>query len=600
MRRLGAACIRFPLLWVLLQPEIDAVDTGILANLNKLLNLAHGNDIAVQVEFFTGAICGATFLPKWADGNIFTDSAIIEGEKKLVTEVTRSVKNHPALMGYDFGNEVNILARRMKLKPTSEQIHKWMEIIYQTAHAADPEHAIASGLGGHGNSDPFSIWDAARATDYMTLHSYAFFDGTIKSDPWVGQRTLYDMNFAIAYSAMTGKPVLVQENGFSEGWIGSKEEIARCLRLSLMSAWAQGAAGYFWWGSHDNDLDYRIPVESVTLKYSEPSIAKGIMNQLEYSEGLLDTGNRPKVYGLEFARCSSLISKLGVEWTNDFPILYLLYPGRSVEAWLDRAQLTAFTLAKQTHMEVRMWPAWKPIPSDAAALVIANFGLPDEAKSAVREYLESGGVVYQSWANDFAESLSAGGTETSASPTFIASTPANGTPRRNHLPFADGDHIRVNAKLDILNIAVADNPDLYVLLSLPSADPQTKGRRPVFFQAKVGKGTYYYLAANLEQALSNVYDPWDEDDSNQIYSVLRPEVPICIDSKYVELFVKSRGTERLVALLNRSDRYQDVMLDSRQNIRIRDYTTRAQLGTGTEVPLRLTPGEVVIAEIESQ
>ncbi len=258
LHKLGITSIRFPPLWVLLQPEIDTVNQAELTHLNQFLTIAHRNGIGVQVEFLTGGICGAVFLPKWADGDIFNDPKIIEGERRLVYEIAHSVKDNPGLLGYDFGNEVDYLRRMMHLNPTQEQIRQWMATIYQAAHNADPRHPVTTGLGTiHGNGEPFNIWDSAEASDYMTLHSYAFFDGTIKHDPWIGQRTLYDMNYGIAYAAMTGKPVLVQENGFSEGWIGSKDEIAKCLRLSLMSAWAQGATGYFWWGSHDNDTNYR-------------------------------------------------------------------------------------------------------------------------------------------------------------------------------------------------------------------------------------------------------------------------------------------------------------------------------------------------------
>jgi hypothetical protein len=118
----------------------------------------------------------------------------------------------------------------------------------------------------------------------------------------------------------------------------------------------------------------------------------------------------------------------------------------------------------------------------------------------------------------------------------------------------------------------------------------------VFFKADVGKGTYYYLAANLEEALSREYNPWDTDDSNLIYSVLRPESPIDIDSKFVELAVKTRGRERLILLLNHSNRFQDVVLRSAKELDLRDYMTHAALGAGREVPLRLMPGEVLMAE----
>ena len=135
-----------------------------------------------------------------------------------------------------------------------------------------------------------------------------------------------------------------------------------------------------------------------------------------------------------------------------------------------------------------------------------------------------------------------------------------------------------------------------MLLWLAPADPSAPLTRPVFFKTGVGKGSYYYLAANLEQALANTYNPWDQDDSNMIYSVLRPEIPVSIDSKFVELYVKSRGAERIFLLLNRSDRFQDVVFRSAQKIRLQDFTTHAPLGEGREIPLRLMPGEVLIAQ----
>ncbi len=324
------------------------------------------------------------------------------------------------------------------------------------------------------------------------------------------------------------------------------------------------------------------------------------MKELEYSEGLLDTENQPKSYGLEYQRWNTVISKLGSGWKNDLPVLYLLYPDHQVKDFPDKPQLTAFTLAKQVHMEVRMWPEWKPIPSDAAAVVVANFGLSSKGKTVISQYLENGGVVYQSWVNDFLGDLSQTNAGTTvSSPTFIVSIPEQGIPRRNHLPISEGDRIRVNAKLKLVDVTAALTPDTRVLLTVP-AGPQEGSSRPVFFETAVGKGTYYYLAANLEEALADTYNPWDDDDSNRIYSVLRREGSMYIDSKSVELFAKSRGSERLLVLLNRSNRFQDVMLRSPQNIQIRDYTTHVQLGAGKEISLRLTPGDVLIAEISGR
>jgi hypothetical protein len=386
---------------------------------------------------------------------------------------------------------------------------------------------------------------------------------------------------------MTGKPVLVQEIGCSEAWV-PKEDIAKFLRLTLMSAWAQGAAGYLWWGSHNIDTNYRVPTSDIAFKYSKRSFGEGIFDSLEYSMGLLDTHNQPKPYALEYQRWTAIIDKLGLGWETDQPVCYLIHPEHSGRWSINMSQMTAFALAKQIHMHVRMWPEGKPVPSDAAAVVIANFKLSGKGKAAIAPYLEKGGVVYQSYESDFPEALTVKDSDaTLSSFSFIASQAAG--------QFSVGEHVRVGTQLKLRDVSPALNQETQVLLELPKrgVDDET---RPVFVKTSVGKGTYYYLAVNLEDALSKTYDPWEEDDSNLIYSVLRPESPVDIDSKYVELVVKTRGTERLFLLLNHSNRFQEVVLRSARNIQIQDYTTQGLLGAGKEIPLRLMPGQVLVTE----
>lgn len=585
LRKLGITCIRFPPLWPLLQPNIEEVSKEKLARLNQLVTIAHRNGIDVQVGPITGWMSGATFLPKWADGDIFTDARIIAGEQKLASDVARSLKDNPGLQGYDFGNEISAMASMMNLHPTPDQTGRWMDTIYQGFHLADPHHPVINGLGGFGGS--FDIWTVAAHSDYLPVHFYPYFNRTMNMDPWIGQRTTYSLNSSIAHAAMTGKPVLVQEIGCSEAWV-PKEDIAKFLRLTLMSAWAQGAAGYFWWGSHNIDPNYRVPTSEIAPKYSKPSFSEGIFDSLEYSMGLLDTHNQPKPYALEYQRWIAIIDKLGLGWKTDQPVCYLIHPEHSGRWSITMNQMTAFTLAKQIHMEVRMWPEGKPIPADAAAVVIANFKLSAEGKAAIIPYLEKGGGVYQSYESDFPEALTVKDSDaTLSSPSFIANQAAG--------RFSVGEHVRIGAPLKLRDVSSAPDHEMQVLLALPKhgADDQP---RPVFVKTSVGKGTYYYLAVNLEDALSQTYDPWEEDDSNLIYSVLRPESPVYIDSKYVELVVRTRGAERLFLLLNHSDHFQDVVLRSRRNIQVQDYATQALLGAGNEIPLHLMPGQVWVSE----
>jgi len=585
LRKLGVTSLRFPPLWPLLQPTIDQVSKEKLARINQLVSIAHRNGVAVQVGPITGWMSGATFLPKWAEGNLFTDPQIIRGTVKLTGDVARGLKDNPGLQGYDFGNEINAMASMMNLVSTPEQTSHWMETIYQAFREADPHHPVTNGVGGFGGR--FDIWNIAETSDYMSVHSYAYFNRTLNLDPWIGQRTTYGTDYTTAYAAMTGKPALVQEIGCSEDWV-PRSEIAKFLRLTLMSAWAQGAAGYFWWGSHDIDTSYRVPTQYINLKYSKRSFAEGLFDNLEYSMGLLDINNRPKPYALEYQRWIGVIDKLGLGWKDDLPVCYVLHPERARSGSTTMSQMTAFTLAKQSHMQVRMWPEWKPVPPDAAAVVIANFALSAKGKETVGHFLEQGGVVYQSYANDFPQALAVKDSDATLPPSGLTASQAAGL-------FADAEHVRAGAPLKLKEVSPAANQKIQVLLGIP-AQGSDRRARDVFFKTSIGKGTYYYLAANLEESLSKTYDPWEEDDSNLVYSVLRPDSPIDIDSKYVELIVKSRGRERLFLLLNHSNRFRDVVFRSNDDIQLRDYTTHAQLGSGKEVPLRLMPGEVLIAE----
>ena len=579
LRKLGITSLRFPPLWPLLQPQIDKVSAEKLARVNELISIAHRNGVAVQIDPITGWMSGASFIPKWAEGNIFTEPQIVRGTATLAGEVARALRDNPGLQGYDFGNEVNDLGSMMRLKTTPEQTAQWMETIYRAFRDADPHHPITNGVGGFGGS--FDIWNIAAASDYMSVHSYAYFNRTLNLDPWIGQRTTYGADYTTAYAAMTGKPVLIQEIGCSESWL-PKMEIAKFLRLTLMSAWAQGAAGYFWWGSHNIDTSYRPPAEYINLKYSKKSFADGRFDDLEYSMGLLDNQNRPKPYALEYQRWAAVIDKLGVGWKDELPVCYLLHPEGAATSARTMTQMTAFVLAKQNHMQVRIWPEWKPIPGDAAAVVIAGFSLSPAGRNGVGEYLHRGGVVYQSNAGDFIEARDSA--ETLSAPVLVA---AQAEGRISH-----SERVRLGVALKLKEVA----PDAGSRLLLGAPEPGA-ARTPlrVFLKSVVGKGTYYYLAADLEEALSRTYDPWDADDSNLIYSVLRPETPFDIDSKYVEFAVKTRGSERLFLLLNHSNRSHDVVFRSASEIQLRDYLTHVPLGCGKEIPLRLMPGEVLIA-----
>lgn len=591
LHNLGITSTRFPPLWPLLEPTANAVDPVTLSHLNHLVTIAARNGISVQVDIITGWMSGASFLPRWVNGNIFTDPRLVHNEELMAAAIARTLKNNPGLQGYDFGNEVNVLVGSMHLHLTQQQASDWMHSIYDAIHREDPHHPITNGVGSFGGI--FNIGAIAANADFMSVHYYPYFTSTLLQDPWIGQRTTYGLEYLVAYAAMTGKPVLVQETGVSQYWMPALE-IPKYLRLTLMSTWAEGAVGYFWWGSNDIRRAHHALAQYVDLNDSTSTFAQGDFPPLEYSFGLLNTLDQPKPDGSEYARWNAVIRQLGLGWKNDLPVAYLLYPVQPRSSTARTDTMTAFTLAKQAHLEVRMWPEDKPIPADAASVIIAGFSLSDEGKAVVTRYLLRGGVVYQSEDCDFPQILKVGGTARRADkPVFVAAQAAG--------MFSIGQHIRVNAPLQMLDASPVSRQKVTMLLGVPTSSAPADSHhfqapsRGVLFRAAFDGGTYYYLAANLEQALAGAYDPWQKDESNLIYSVLDPAAPISIDSKCVELDAKSRGSQRLILLLNHSNRFQDVVVRSTSPLHLENYVTHASLGSGTEIPLRLMPGDVLVA-----
>ena len=110
-----------------------------MQRIDRVLELGAKYGMFFQITPITGWMSGGTFLPDWALGNVFTDPKIIEGEKFLVREFAKRYKDNPALEGFDFGNEINVLVDQMKLEVTPDDIDKWMHTIYSAFKEGAPD-----------------------------------------------------------------------------------------------------------------------------------------------------------------------------------------------------------------------------------------------------------------------------------------------------------------------------------------------------------------------------------------------------------------------------------------------------------------------------
>ena len=603
LRQHGVRSIRYLPLWHQLQPDPEGADATALARVSQVIDLAEKHGIFVQLGILNIWMSGGVFLPPWADGNIFTEPAIIAGELSLARDVAARYSGRRILQGFDLGNELNVLEHQMKLALNPQDIERWQERIVAEVRRHAPGSLIVNGVGT-GYSRAFNIESLAGANDFMAAHSYPYFHGTSSLDPWLGQRTTYSTNYIISWAAMTGKPVVMQELGASEQWV-QPATVPKYLRLTLLSNWLEGAAGYLWWCSHDLPADFAVADEGLFKEYSVQRVQReNKFGALNYDMGLLDNDNRPKPAAAAFRSAVELVERIGVDWENRLPACYILVPEDSDYEPAMIQLITPFALAKQAHMDVKFVKEGRSVPRDAAALVIPGFALSPNGREQVSKYLHSGGTVYQSYFKDFGDGIQLTGGELGMDRPRLAVIRRAGA-------MEVGQQLQLAGDLLVREASVSDAVE--TLLAIRQRGPGSAGRQEadtswfreseaqgILFRARHGAGTYYYLAANLDAALTHVYDPWESDDSHLIYSALRPEHAVNVDSKYVELHHKTRGGEELVAVLNHSAGFVDALLSAGPSARLVDAEAGEAVGnTGAEeVALRLAPAEVLLMYVE--
>lgn len=590
LQSIGINHVRVFPFWNLTQPIIDKLDNMVMKQLDMLTESAKGHDISMQIAPITGWMSGAVFLPSWAVGDMFRDPEIIEGQKFLCKSIAERYQNNPAVLGYDFGNELNVLADRLSIGASRDQIFQWMKQIYSAFKDNSQDKLITNGIGT-GYDKKFDVRNITQTADYLSPHSYPYFHGTYRLDPWYGQRNTYSPNFIMSWCEMMGKPVVLQEFGCSEGWLPALK-IGAYLRLNYMSTWADGAAGFIWWGSHDIDTTFRVKSRDLQLQYSSSTFADGKFDELEYHLGLLSTQNVPKESAESYAHCIKTVNELGFSWIDELPVCYIIVP---VDISFNEAMhkfITSYSLAKQAHFDVKLCYEGIPIPPDAKAVFIPGLKLSGKAKDVIQSYLVKGGTVYQSYENDFGSAI------TTESDTVVANPSLIVTERVGLMEVAQ--HMSVPAQISFKKVS-CNKPAKSLVSFATKSNPlsaEIESGKPVFLTQPIGKGTYYYFAGNMEYDLAKTYNPWPKTNFELFYTALKPQTPIDIDNKFVELYVKRDGDQSILMLLNHSEQYQQVTVQSINPLTFVNFETKEKMGSGKEIAIVLKPAEVVIANIQ--
>lgn len=301
IERLGMDHIRIFCLWPMFQPNASYVSPQALDRLEELLDIADRHNLDVEITVLNGFLSGFAFYPGFAHAsskyklkNIFTDREMIEAEKYLLTKLAERVGGHDRFLGFDLGNEINVL-QNYRNELTIAEGDSWLVEMMEYCDEIAPGKLHVNGVD-HGpwfENTAFSREALAREGTATSIHTWIEFTGARSRFDALGIGCIHLVEYCIelarAYSQDRKRQIWVQEFGASPEWMPADQipEFAEQTIINALSC--DNVWGLTWWCSHDLDKNL-----------------KGF-HSLEYELGLLDNKNNIKPAG---ERIASLIKKL--------------------------------------------------------------------------------------------------------------------------------------------------------------------------------------------------------------------------------------------------------------------------------------------------
>jgi endo-1,4-beta-mannosidase len=280
IREAGGDLVRFFLVWEDFQPDPATVSDRALAHLLEVADTAQRHDLRIMPTLFTGHMSGANFVPEWALGgtappgrfrviandrivdrqvrNWYADPLVFEAQALLARECARALAGHPALWGWDLGNENSNCC----VPPTSEDGRRWLDRMAFAIRSVDAACGITLGLHMEDLEDDRRIGpaEAAEVCDVLCMHGYPIYTSWCRSptDPelvafltevtrWLGGK---DVLFA-EFGAATRDGDLEAERGPSP--LLTEDEAGRYTRSALARLHDAGAIGGLVWCYADYD-----------------------------------------------------------------------------------------------------------------------------------------------------------------------------------------------------------------------------------------------------------------------------------------------------------------------------------------------------------
>jgi hypothetical protein len=449
----------------------------------------------------TGWMSGAQFRPEpLMERNIFTDSFALAWETKFAKYFVRRFKDEPAIAGWGFGNESNV----MSLCPSREAAFVWSSLIANTIRSEDVSRPIISGMHGlavEGAGNSWHIADQGQVCDVVTTHPYPLFTPYCDMDPLVNIRsTLHATAESCLYSDLSQKPCFIEEMGELGRGVANEQNSRTYLDTVLWSCWSHNHCGCLWWAAFDVPPTDKVPYDWFPF---------------ESTLGLFSVDRKSKLTAGAISDFAKMIASLPAEYRALPPhkkqAVCIL--SHEQEHW--PIAFASFILAKQAGYTIRFVSPDDDIPPASFYLLtsLGGYGSLSQTRwnTITKNISDNGGVLYLSVADALLSNLG----------QIAGVEVVSRQQRRRDL------EIRFNSGT---TLKCPNNIGAKYQLSVKphGADIEAidSDGVPVLTRFKFGKGTVFFLNVGLELLLGHQCGAFDKEspDFASIYRIIGKEV----------------------------------------------------------------------------
>lgn len=235
-----------------------AVDDEMIARFRFFLDCCQRRGVKVLPSIVTGWMSGGLFAPEGLQNlNLLTDPTALMWEHRFAKYFVTALKDHPAIVAWDLGNECNCMAK----VETEGQVWNWLNTIASAIREADPSRPVHSGMHSQSTST-FDVWNLltqGELLDVLTPHPYpAVWRPDADRGPFNGFRNaLHPSAMCLVYEGVGGRPAYPQEVGSLGPSMSGSDIAAAGMRQQLFVTWANGHQAMIWWCAFmQRHLDY--------------------------------------------------------------------------------------------------------------------------------------------------------------------------------------------------------------------------------------------------------------------------------------------------------------------------------------------------------